>query len=78
MSSRFVVVPATPKETASTRSGSRFYCRTSAIGFDIYDNEQKLRLKTTYQTRLDAENECVRFNMDRPQSDLPEVDTMLR
>lgn len=39
---------------------------------------KSLRLETTYQTRLDAENECERFNMDRPQSDRPELDSMLR
>lgn len=37
------------------RNGSRFYCQTVPIGFNLYDNEEKLRLKTTYQIREEAE-----------------------
>ncbi len=47
------------------RNGTRFYCETAPIGFNIYDNEGKLRLKITYQTRLEAESECERFNQER-------------
>lgn len=38
------------------RNGSRFYCQTAPIGFNLYDNEEKLRLKITYQTREEAES----------------------
>lgn len=62
MISRFVVVPAIPMETGSLRNGSRFYCQTAPIGFNLYDNEEKLRLKTTYQTQEEAESECQRVN----------------
>jgi hypothetical protein len=62
MISRFVVVPAIPMDTGSLRNGSRFYCQTAPIGFNLYDNEEKLRLKTTYQTREEAESECQRIN----------------
>lgn len=65
MTSRFVVVPAIPTETGSMRNGTRFYCKTAPIGFNIYDNEEKLRLKTPYQTRLEAEGECQRLNLKR-------------
>jgi hypothetical protein len=65
MISRFVVVPAIPTETGSMRNGRRFYCETAPIGFNIYDNEEKLRLKTTYQTQLEAESECQRLNLKR-------------
>lgn len=47
MISRFVVVPANPKETGSMRNGASF-CKTAPIGFNIYDNKDKLRLTTTY------------------------------
>lgn len=47
------------------RNGTRFHCETAPIGFDIYDNEVKLRLKATYQTRVEAENECQRLNLER-------------
>ena len=68
MISRFVVVPAIPTETGLTRNGTRFYCKTAPIGFNLYDNEEKLRLKTTYQTREEAESECQRLNLERLQS----------
>jgi hypothetical protein len=47
------------------RNGTRFYCETAPIGFNIYDNEEKLRLKTTHQTRDEAEDECQRLNQER-------------
>lgn len=50
------------------RNGSRFYCQTAPIGFNLYDNEEKLRLKTTYQTREEAEGECQQLNLERLQS----------
>jgi len=59
--SRFVVVPAIPKETGSMRLGMSF-CKNAPIGFDIYDNEEKQRLATTYQV---AEQECQRLNLGR-------------
>lgn len=62
MISRFVVVPAIPTETGSTRNGSRFYCQTAPIGFNLYDNDEKHRLKTTFQTREEAVIESQRFN----------------
>jgi hypothetical protein len=75
MMSRFVVVPAIPTETGSMRNGSRFYCQTAPIGFNLYDNEEKLRL-TTYQTREEAEGECQRLNLERLQSVLSERESV--
>lgn len=46
--SRFVVVLGIPTETGSVRNGARFYGSTAPIGFNIYDNQEKLRLKTIY------------------------------
>ena len=76
MISRFVVVPAVPTETGSMRNGSRYYCQTAPIGFNLYDNEEKLRLKTTYQTREEAESECQRVNLGRLESVLSEGESM--
>ncbi|SDO97837.1 hypothetical protein SAMN04489798_4355 [Pseudomonas arsenicoxydans] len=64
MISRFVVVPAIPTETGSIPSGARFYCETASIGFDIYDNEGKLRLRKNYQVRVEAGDECRRLNLE--------------
>ncbi|TBN47470.1 hypothetical protein EYC95_10270 [Pseudomonas sp. BGI-2] len=68
MISRFVVVPAIPTETGSTRNGTRFYCKTAPIGFNLYDNEEKRRLPTTYPTRVEAEKECSQLNTECLQS----------
>ena len=78
MISRFVVVPAIPTETetGSMRSGARFYCKTAPIGFNIYDNEEKLRLKTTYQAREEAEAECQRLNQEGLQNVLSDRESM--
>jgi len=76
MISRFVVVPAIPTETGSMCNGARFYCKTAPIGFNIYDNQEKLRLKTTYQTREEAEAECQRLNLERLQNVLSDRESM--
>ncbi|MEJ5060585.1 MULTISPECIES: hypothetical protein [unclassified Pseudomonas] len=76
MISRFVVVPAVPTETESMRSGVRFYCKTAPIGFNLYDNEEKLRLKTVYETRAQAESACLELNQECLQSMLSEHDSL--
>jgi hypothetical protein len=73
---RFVVVPANPTETGSERNGVRFYCKTAPIGFNIYDNQEKLRLKTTYQARDEVEDECQRLNQELLQKLLSERQSM--
>ncbi|MGL6245163.1 hypothetical protein [Pseudomonas sp.] len=71
MISRFVVVPAIPTETGSTRNGARFYCKTVTVGFNLYDNELKLRVQTLYLTLEDAENECSQLNKECPSVNTP-------
>jgi len=61
MISRFVVVPAIPAEKGASRTGASFF-KSAPIGFNIYDNEEKLRLNTTYLAREEAEAECQRLN----------------
>jgi len=62
MQRRFVIVPAVPIEKDSFRSGARFYANTVSGGFDIYDNQEKLRLKPSYPTRTLAEVACATMN----------------
>ncbi len=45
------------------RNGTRFYRETTTRSFNFYDNVEKLLLKTTYQTRVDADLECERQNL---------------
>ncbi len=72
---RFVVVPAVPTETGSSRNGMHGYCKTAPIGFNIYDNEKKLRCKATFLNREEAEAECLRLNLRRLQSIPSQPDT---
>ncbi|WP_422419085.1 hypothetical protein [Pseudomonas sp. PSXD-163] len=64
MQSRFVIVPAVPIEEQSFRSGVRFYATTVSGGFDIYDNTKKLRLKPSYPSRAEAEEQCREMNAE--------------
>lgn len=68
MIQRFVVVPAIPIESGSVRNGTRFYSTTVSAGFDIYDNQDKQRLQFTYPTRIEADVECERRNVEYYQS----------
>ena len=67
MAFRFRVVPVLPTDTQSMLNGTRSYSKTATVDFNLYDNEKKLRLHTTYQTRAEAEYECQRCNMERLQ-----------
>ncbi|MDH4846011.1 hypothetical protein E8E78_16200 [Pseudomonas sp. BN505] len=64
MHTRFVIVPALPVEKESFQSGSRFYAATESSGFDIYDNQEKLRLNPTYSTRVLAEASRIELNSE--------------
>lgn len=55
MAARFVVVPATRRETGSVRNGARYYSSTEPSGFDLYDNKEKCRLPVSFPTRAEAE-----------------------
>lgn len=58
MTLRFVVVPGIPRELSAIRTRGRFYTRTEANGFDIYDNKEKCRLPLAFLNREDANVEC--------------------
>lgn len=62
MQKRFVIVPAVPVETETFQSGSRFYASTVSGGFDIYDNQEKVRLKPSYSYRAPADAACTKMN----------------
>ncbi|MFV3383277.1 hypothetical protein [Pseudomonas sp. NY15354] len=64
MQSRFVIVPAIPKDQDSFRVGVRFYATTVSDGFDIYDNQDKIRIKRGFSSRAAAEQECARMNAE--------------
>lgn len=62
MQTRFVIVPAVPIEKESFRSGSRFYAATVSGGFEVYDNQEKLRLRKNYASRELANDACLKMN----------------
>ncbi|VVO82699.1 hypothetical protein PS903_01850 [Pseudomonas fluorescens] len=77
MALRFGVVPALPTDSESVHNGTRSYCKKASVGFNLYDNEKKLRLPTTYETRAEAEYVCQRRNMERLQIVHSERDAQL-
>jgi hypothetical protein len=64
MQTRFVIVPAVPLERESFQIGSRYYSATVSGGFDIYDNQEKTRLRPSYATRSQAESARVKLNSE--------------
>ncbi|POA17623.1 hypothetical protein C1886_20930 [Pseudomonas sp. FW300-N1A1] len=60
---RFVVVPAIPIKTASGRRGIRLHTGLAPMGFNLYDNQDKQRMKAHYGTRLEAQAECEKLNI---------------
>ncbi|MEN5033727.1 hypothetical protein [Pseudomonas sp. TWI929] len=73
MQPRFVIVPAVPIEGESLRIGNRFYAATTSGGFDIYDNQEKERLKRGFINRSDAAAACVKMNAEsrNPEAQFP-------
>ncbi|MGJ7547052.1 hypothetical protein [Pseudomonas alloputida] len=65
MQPRFVIVPAVPIEKQSLRIGTGYCAATVCGGFDIYDTQEKERLKPSYPSRTDAEVQCRNMNMAR-------------
>ncbi|WP_060494914.1 hypothetical protein [Pseudomonas sp. GTC 16482] len=64
MQQRFVIVPAVPIEGESFQIGNRFYAATTSGGFDIYDNQDKERLKRGFINRSEAAAECEKMNAE--------------
>ncbi|MBH3397367.1 hypothetical protein I5Q41_18920 [Pseudomonas monteilii] len=64
MQSRFVIVPAVPVEGDALRIGNRFYAATTSGGFDIYDNQEKQRLKRGYVNKSEAAAACTLMNAE--------------
>lgn len=61
MQPRFVIVPALPIQGDSFQIGNRFYAAATSGGFDIYDNQEKERLKRGF-TKRTAAAECEELN----------------
>ncbi|AHC84194.1 MULTISPECIES: hypothetical protein [Pseudomonas putida group] len=64
MQPRFVIVPAVPIENESFQVGNRFYAATTSGGFDIYDNQEKVRIKRGFSSRSTGESECKKMNAE--------------
>ena len=62
MQARFVIVPAVPVEGESFRIGNRFFAATTSGGFDIYDNQEKQRLKRGFVNKSQAAIACDLMN----------------
>ncbi|ABY98029.1 TPA: hypothetical protein ACHTCR_002851 [Pseudomonas putida] len=64
MQPRFVIVPAVPVEGESFRIGNRFYAATTSGGFDLYDNQEKQRLKHGFINKSQAAAACDLMNSE--------------
>ncbi|MCE1007192.1 hypothetical protein [Pseudomonas monteilii] len=64
MQPRFVIVPAVPIEGTSFHIGNRYYATTTSGGFDIYDNQEKERLKFGFKSRSEAAETCKKMNAE--------------
>ncbi|GLO14687.1 hypothetical protein PPUJ20028_32700 [Pseudomonas putida] len=64
MQPRFVIVPAVPVEGESFRIGNRFYATTTSGGFDIYDNQEKQRLRRGFVNKSQAAAACDLMNAE--------------
>lgn len=73
MQPRFVIVPAVPIEQETFRSGTRFYATTVSGGFDLYDNQEKMRLKPSYPRKEEAITHCARMNAEHNSSSMKTV-----
>ncbi|WP_236169961.1 Arm DNA-binding domain-containing protein [Pseudomonas parasichuanensis] len=73
MQPRFVIVPAVPIEGESFRIGNRLYVATTSGGFDIYDNQEKERLRRGFANRSEAAAACDEMNAEsrNPEARLP-------
>ena len=69
MQPRFVIVPAVPIFKDSIQSSSPFHAPTVSGGFDIYDNQDKLRLEPSFPSRAAAEAACTRMNSESGKPD---------
>ncbi|RII74353.1 hypothetical protein [Pseudomonas monteilii] len=61
MQPRFVIVPAVPIGKDSTYARDNFDAATKSAGFDIYDNQAKIRLRRAFSDRATAMAECERL-----------------
>jgi hypothetical protein len=73
MPPRFVLVPAIPTAEGSHRVGNRYYAQSVSGSFDIYDNQEKVRLQHRFATRAIGLEACDRLNEDSfdPKLQLP-------
>ncbi|MBF8668336.1 hypothetical protein IR012_00725 [Pseudomonas putida] len=69
MQPRFVLVPAVPVDSDAIRVGVRFYAQTVSEGFDIYDNQEKTRLKQGFPTRSVGDAICDKMNAEARNPD---------
>lgn len=64
MLQRFVLVPAIPVDREPFRVERQYYEQSVFSGFDIYDNREKVRLKTGFPDRAVGEKACAQMNAE--------------
>ncbi|PYC40133.1 hypothetical protein DMX08_08985 [Pseudomonas protegens] len=71
MRPRFVLVPAVQVERRSHGSGFHVQSQAHLGRFDIYDNQEKVRLAYGFQDKTVAETACAKINLEADNPNLP-------
>jgi hypothetical protein len=64
MRPRFVLVPAVQVERRSHGSGFHVQSKSHLGRFDIYDNQEKVRLAHGFQDKTVAQAACTKMNLE--------------
>lgn len=59
---RYVIVPALPDTPNALHRNERLCSDAIQNAYDIYDNQEKQRLKPSYPTQKEAAAECEKMN----------------
>lgn len=70
---RFVLIPAVQIEERSYIPGIKHHSEAHQGGFDIYDNQEKVRLTHGFQDRTVAENACANMNIEAGNPNLANI-----
>lgn len=69
---RFVLVPAVQAERRSQGSGFHVQSKSHLGRFDIYDNQEKVRLAYGFQDKTVAETACTKMNLEANDTNFPQ------
>lgn len=75
---RFVLVPAVQVERTSHDSEFNVQSQAHLGRFDIYDNQQKVRLPHGFQEKAAAEEACAKMNLEASNPNLSQGEKTIK